>query len=51
MLKRTADKQKEVNARGSITAVYDYQPITAIDTEDELQRFGHVIYDDEYSCL
>lgn len=41
-LKRTADKTKEENKKGSITSVYDYVPITNIDTKDELQRFGHV---------
>ncbi|MFI3214926.1 MAG: nucleotidyl transferase AbiEii/AbiGii toxin family protein [Eubacteriales bacterium] len=42
VLQRTTDKEKEINAKGSITTIYDYQPITAIDTQDELQRFGHV---------
>lgn len=41
-LERTTDKEKEINAKGSITSVYDYSPITVIDAEDELQRFGHV---------
>ena len=42
VLERTTEKQKEINTKGSITAVYDYKPITTIDTQDELQRFGHV---------
>lgn len=42
VLQRTADKEKESNTKGSITAIYDYTPITAIDAQDELQRFGHV---------
>lgn len=42
VLKRTSDKGKEINVKGSITAIYDYDPITVIDTQDELQRFGHV---------
>lgn len=42
VLQRTTDKEKELNTKGSITSVYDYEPITSIDTEDILQRFGHV---------
>lgn len=42
VLKRTSDKEKEINVKGSITAIYDYDPITVIDTQDVLQRFGHV---------
>ncbi len=41
-LPRTANKESEHNSRGSITAIYDYVPVTDIDPEDVLQRFGHV---------
>ncbi len=41
-LKRTTDKSKELNGRSSIVAVYNYTPITAVDQNDELQRFGNV---------
>lgn len=41
-LPRTNDKTKEINAKGSITSVYEYQPVTQIDTNDALQRFGYV---------
>ena len=41
-LPRTSDKTKEINAKGSITSVYEYQPVTQIDADDVLQRFGYV---------
>lgn len=41
-LPRTNDKTLEINNRGSITNVYEYDPITIIDTRDQLQRFGRV---------
>lgn len=41
-LPRTRDKTREINAKGSITSVYEYQPITKIDADDALQRFGYV---------
>jgi predicted nucleotidyltransferase component of viral defense system len=41
-LPRTSDKSRESNAKGSITSVYEYQPVTQIDTDDALQRFGYV---------
>ena len=41
-LLRTKDKTKEENHKGSITAVYEYEPITLVDSADALQRFGHV---------
>lgn len=41
-LPRTNDKTKEINAKGSITSVYEYQPVTQIDSDDVLQRFGYV---------
>lgn len=41
-LPRTSDKTKEINAKGSITSVYEYQPVTQIDADDALQRFGYV---------
>ncbi len=41
-LSRTSDKTREVNAKGSITSVYEYQPVTKIDADDALQRFGYV---------
>lgn len=41
-LSRTKDKAKESNTKGSITSVYEYQPVTVIDADDALQRFGHV---------
>jgi predicted nucleotidyltransferase component of viral defense system len=41
-LPRTSDKTKEVNTKGSITSVYEYQPVTQIDADDALQRFGYV---------
>lgn len=39
---RTSDKERESNRRGSITSVYEYEPITSVDTADPLQRFGYV---------
>ena len=41
-LARTSDKTREINAKGSITSVYEYQPVTKIDADDSLQRFGYV---------
>lgn len=41
-LPRTSDKTRESNTKGSITSVYEYQPVTQIDTDDTLQRFGYV---------
>lgn len=41
-LPRTSDKTRESNTKGSITSVYEYKPVTQIDKEDELQRFGYV---------
>lgn len=41
-LPRTNDKTLEINKLGSITSVYEYEPITSIDTQDQLQRFGRV---------
>lgn len=41
-LLRTADKTRESNQRGSITSVYEYDPVTTIDADDALQRFGYV---------
>lgn len=41
-LPRTADKSKEQDIKGSITSVYDYEPIFEIDTNDALQRFSCV---------
>lgn len=41
-LPRTSDKAREINAKGSITSVYEYQPMTKIDADDALQRFGYV---------
>lgn len=41
-LRRTAEKERESNQRGSITSVYEYEPVTAIDRGDALQRFGYV---------
>lgn len=41
-LPRTSDKTKEINAKGSITSVYEYQPVTQINADDVLQRFGYV---------
>lgn len=41
-LSRTTDKARESNQRGSITSVYEYVPVTAVDSADSLQRFGYV---------
>lgn len=41
-LPRTTKTGIESNHKGSITSVYDYEPITSIDIGDELQRFGNV---------
>lgn len=41
-LPRTSDKTRESNTKGSIISVYEYQPITQIDIDDALQRFGYV---------
>lgn len=41
-LPRTSDKTREINAKGSITTVYEYQPVTKIEADDALQRFGYV---------
>ena len=41
-LSRTRDKARESNQRGSITSVYEYIPVTDVDTADALQRFGYV---------
>lgn len=42
LLPRTDDKSLEINNRGSITSVYVYEPVTVIDEQDQLQRFGRV---------
>lgn len=41
-LTRTSDKTREINTKGSIASVYEYQPVTKIDADDVLQRFGYV---------
>lgn len=41
-LSRTTDKARENNQKGSITSVYEYVPVTAVDSADALQRFGYV---------
>lgn len=41
-LPRTSRKELEDDRKGSITAVYDYTPAVAVDTDDPLQRFGYV---------
>ena len=41
-LSRTSDKSRESNAKGSITSVYEYEPVTVVDESDALQRFGYV---------
>ena len=41
-LSRTTDKARESNQKGSITSVYEYVPVTAVDSADALQRFGYV---------
>ena len=42
VLPRTDRKELEDDRKGSITAVYDYMPLTGVDTDDPLQRFGYV---------
>lgn len=42
VLPRTADKARESNRKGSITSVYEYVPVTTVDADDALQRFGYV---------
>lgn len=42
ILARTNDASLEVNNKGSITSVYVYEPVTNIDLQDQLQRFGKV---------
>ncbi len=41
-LQRTADKTLEEDRKGSITTVYDYEPVVSVDEVDPLQRFRHV---------
>jgi predicted nucleotidyltransferase component of viral defense system len=41
-LPRTTDKAREDNRKGSITSVYEYVPVTTVDADDALQRFGYV---------
>lgn len=41
-LPRTQDKAREENRKGSITSVYEYEPIVTVDAQDVLQRFGYV---------
>lgn len=41
-LRRTTEKERESNQRGSITSVYEYDPVTVVDKDDALQRFGYV---------
>lgn len=41
-LLRTTDKTKESNQRGTITSVYEYDPVVTFDADDALQRFGYV---------
>ena len=41
-LPRTTDKAMEDDRKGSITAVYDYEPAVPVDEIDPLQRFRHV---------
>lgn len=41
-LRRTSEKERESNQRGSITSVYEYEPVATIDRDDVLQRFGYV---------
>ncbi|MDR1603401.1 MAG: nucleotidyl transferase AbiEii/AbiGii toxin family protein [Gracilibacteraceae bacterium] len=41
-LSRTSEKERESNQRGSITSVYEYNPVITVDADDELQRFGYV---------
>lgn len=39
---RTTKKDLENNHRGSITSVYEYDPVVDVDRKDKLQRFGYV---------
>lgn len=41
-LLRTSDKNRESNKKGSIVSVYEYVPVTTVDADDALQRFGYV---------
>ena len=41
-LRRTTEKERESNQRGSITSVYEYDSVTLVDTEDALQQFVYV---------
>lgn len=41
-MQRTTDRSREENTKGSITSVYEYEPITSVDAQDELQRFRFV---------
>ena len=41
-LPRTSDKELEDDRKGSITTVYDYDPVVSVDDYDPLQRFRHV---------
>ena len=41
-LPRTTEKAMEENCKGSITTVYDYEPVVPVDEVDPLQRFRHV---------
>lgn len=41
-LPRTSDVDMEENRKGSITAVFDYEPVVPVDEIDPLQRFRHV---------
>lgn len=41
-LNRTDNKELETDKKGNITSVYEYTPIMAVDSNDELQRFGYV---------
>ena len=41
-LPRTSDKELEDDRKGSITTVYDYEPVVSVDDYDPLQRFRHV---------
>lgn len=41
-LSRTSRKELEGDRKGSITVVYGYTPVVAVDMNDPLQRFGYV---------
>jgi predicted nucleotidyltransferase component of viral defense system len=41
-LRRATDRSGERDEKGSITTVYEYKPVVAVDTRDALQRFGSV---------